>query len=278
MTGKIGIMQGRLVPPVGDRIQAFPSKLWREEFAAAQRAGLAAIEWIYDVDGDDVNPIASDEGIAEMLDLSRSTNVRVDSLCADYFMPEPLLKGTVDERSSRVSRLVWLLDRCVLAGLSRIVLPFVDNSKVHGDYEIAELVSFLKSAVVWAAERKLELHLETSLAPELFALVMNSVNHPSLKVNYDSGNSSSLGFDVDEEFAAYGSFIGSVHIKDRQLGGSTVPLGQGDADFGKLARNLKTLPYRGDFILQVARDVSGDEVNWARCNRAFVGQLLARDF
>lgn len=278
MARKIGIMQGRLVPPVGGGIQAFPSRQWREEFAAAKRAELAAIEWIYDVDGDDVNPIASDEGIEEMLDLSRTTKVKVDSLCADYFMPEPLIKGSADERRNRVTKLVWLLDRCVAARISRVVLPFVDNSKVQGDDEIAALINFLKSAVVWAAERNLELHLETSLAPGLFAFVMNSVNHPSLKVNYDSGNSSSLGFDADEEFAAYGPHIGSVHIKDRILGGTTVPLGQGDTDFDKLARNLKQLNYDGDLILQVARDVSGEEVKWACRNREFVEKLLARQF
>ena len=278
MARKIGIMQGRLVPPVGGSIQAFPSKQWREEFAAAQRAELAAIEWIYDVDGDEVNPIASDDGIREILDLSRMTKVKVESLCADYFMPEPLLQGSADVRQTRVAKLVWLLDRCVAARINRIVLPFVDNSKVQGNGEIAELIDFLKSAVVWAAERNLELHLETSLAPGPFAFVMNSVNHPSLKVNYDSGNSSSLGFDADEEFAAYGSFIGSVHIKDRILGGTTVPLGQGDADFDKLARNLKQLRYDGDFILQVARDAPGDEVKWACRNREFVEKLLTRQF
>ena len=54
MTGQIlpsiGIMQGRLVPPVKGRIQAFPSERWRDEFALAQQAGLQAIEWIYDLD------------------------------------------------------------------------------------------------------------------------------------------------------------------------------------------------------------------------------------
>ena len=36
-----------------------------------------------------------------------------------------------------------------------------------------------------------------------------------IKVNYDSGNSASLGYDPTDEFAAYGERVGSVHIKDR---------------------------------------------------------------
>ena len=54
------------------------------------------------------------------------------------------------------------------------------------------------------------------------------------------------------------------------MGGSTVAPGTGDADFPALAESLKMVGYSGDFILQVARGVSGDEVNWIRQNREFV--------
>ena len=50
----------------------------------------------------------------------------------------------------------------------------------------------------------MELHLETSLNPQRFAELLAKVPHPMLKVNYDSGNSSSLGYHPRDEFAAYG--------------------------------------------------------------------------
>jgi hexulose-6-phosphate isomerase len=120
-----------------------------------------------------------------------------------------------------------------------------------------------------------ELHLETSLAPEPFADLLARLPHPSVKVNYDSGNSASLGYRPREEFGAYGARVGSVHIKDRLLGGSTVPLGSGDADFAALFRCLDDVAYQGDFVLQVARGVGGDEVAWARHNRGFLDSLHA---
>ena len=56
-----------------------------------------------------------------------------------------------------------------------------------------------------------------------------------VKVNYDTGNSSGLGFIAKDEFAAYGDRIGSIHIKDRLRkpdgGVATKPLGEGSADF-----------------------------------------------
>jgi hypothetical protein len=97
-----------------------------------------------------------------------------------------------------------------------------------------------------------------------FQSFLKEIEHPLIKVNYDSGNSSALGFKPMEEFAAYGERIGSFHIKDRILGGQTVPLGQGSADFAKLRACLVNFDYRGDFVLQVARGANGDELSWIK--------------
>jgi sugar phosphate isomerase/epimerase len=54
-----------------------------------------------------------------------------------------------------------------------------------------------------------------------------------------------------------------------------VPLGTGDADLPALFSCLREVGYAGDIILQVARDVPGDEVAWARSNRRVVEDHLA---
>jgi hexulose-6-phosphate isomerase len=95
-----------------------------------------------------------------------------------------------------------------------------------------------------------------------------------LKANYDSGNSASLGYRPADEFAAYGQQIGSIHIKDRVRGGGTVPLGTGSADFDCLFECIRKVGYAGDYILQVAREVPGNEVIWAAQNRQFVERRL----
>ncbi len=94
-------------------------------------------------------------------------------------------------------------------------------------------------------------------------------------VNYDSGNSASLGYRPEDEFAAYGARVGSVHIKDRVRGGGTVPLGTGDTDFLSLFACLRDLGYGGDYVMQAARGTAGDELAWARRNLAFVRHLIA---
>jgi hexulose-6-phosphate isomerase len=95
-----------------------------------------------------------------------------------------------------------------------------------------------------------------------------------LKVNWDSGNSSGLGFVAREEFAAYGDRIGSIHIKDRlrkPAGGvESRPLGQGSADFEDVFACLRKIGYNGGVTLQVARGAENDEVAFIKEQLAFV--------
>ncbi len=270
----IGIMQGRLVPPTDDRIQCFPRDRWQDEFSLAMKANLNCIEWIHDQYGADINPIATDAGVAQMKSLVKSSGVQILSLCADTFMDLPLLRITESELDERLSLLEWLLYRCEQVGINRLVLPFVDASRINTDNEMQMVSAALNRALQTAEKTGVEIHLETSLTPARFAELLSTIPDPMLKVNYDSGNSSSLGYLPREEFAAYGSRIGSIHIKDRMLGGSTVSLGTGNADFHALADCLDAVNYQGDIILQVARGKVGDEVVWAGLNRQFVMKYI----
>jgi L-ribulose-5-phosphate 3-epimerase len=276
---RIAVMQGRILPPSDGCFQCFPRKHWREEFPLAAEAGIDAIEWIYDSPGESDNPLGTDSGLAEMRLLSGKCSIAVVSVCADYFMECPLAKAGAAESEERINKLSWLLDRCKLAGIRRIVLPFVDNSGIDSDAEEAQVVQVLRRVLGHAEKADIELHLETSLDPKRFASLLAKLPHLYLKANYDSGNSASLGYDVREEIAAYGDRIGSVHIKDRVRGGGTVPLGTGNAEIPVLLSLLFRMGYKGDFVMQIARGEAGKELAWIRHNREVVlNQLQAAGF
>jgi hexulose-6-phosphate isomerase len=268
----LGIMQGRLLPPEGNTIQAFPRARWAEEPALAAQVGLSTIEWIWDSWGLEVNPLGSDEGISRIQALARASGIEVRSVCADYFMDQTLVRAG-SERSSRLAHLLALIARAARLGARRVVLPFVDSSEIRTTEEEAEVAGLVLEAAVEAERHGVELHLETSLSPEAFRRLLDRADHPAIRVNYDAGNSASLGYRPEEELDAYGHRLGSVHVKDRKLRGGTVPLGLGDADLPGLFRRLRRLRYEGDFILQVARGRAGEEVAWARANRARVERL-----
>jgi hexulose-6-phosphate isomerase len=256
------------------RIQAFPRGRWAEEFPRAASAGLDVIEWIFDTYGLAANPIETDEGLACIKQLVGIHGISIRSACADYFMDRAFVRATESERCERRERLEWLLGRAAQIGITRLVLPFVDQSAIRDEADRDAVIETLERVLPAAHRQGVELHLETSLPPDDFAALLARVPDPFVRVNYDSGNSSSLGYRPREELAAYGNRLGSVHIKDRVRGGGTVPLGEGHADFAELFRELRRIAYQGDFVLQVARGNPEDEVAWARQNRAFVERYL----
>jgi len=269
-TSRLGIMQGRLLPPIDDRVQCFPVDQWRAEFPRAGEAGLQCIEWIWGAFGTDACLIETDDGIAEIQELSSRHGVSVLSICANYFMENPLVRARAEESERRLDALCRLMRRGSRLGVNRIVAPFLDASRIETETEMREVIDLLLRATDVAEETGVALHLETSLPPQGVAEMLRRLPTPMIKINYDTGNSASLGYRPEEEFSVYGDRIGSVHIKDRRSGGGTVPLGTGVVSFQKVFDGLKGVGYAGDFILEAARGIPGEEVSWLRHYRAIL--------
>jgi hexulose-6-phosphate isomerase len=260
---------------VGGCIQSFPVDTWREEFPRAREAGLDCIEWIYETGTDTVNPLRTDEGVAEIRRLAKASGVAVWSICADYYMVERLVASDGTAQPEVVEHLRWLMERAGALGAHYIVLPFVDSSSLRSPQEIEGLQSVLRSVIPTAERAGVKLHLETDLQPADLVAVLRSTNHPLVRANYDIGNSASLGYDPVEELTFLGPWLGSVHVKDRLLGGGTVPLGTGAADFATCFRLIHTAGFRGPFILQTAREEGLSEIELAVRNRLFAEEQLA---
>jgi len=271
-----GIMQGRLSPPEEGRFQSFPRHHWRQEFALACEAGIDYIEWIYDDYGATANPLTTDAGMDELNSLKEIYGIATPALCGDWFMDFPFLRCTDAERQQRQHFLNALLRAAGKIGAKRMVLPFVDISKIETEAEKEIVLAVLNEALPTVEETGVELHLETDFNPADFAAFLARIPHSMVKVNYDTGNSSGLGYVATEEFAAYGPRIGSIHIKDRyrkpEGGIETRPLGQGNADFDNIFTAIRSIGYTGGLTLQVARGEPGDEVNFIRQQLAFLKQ------
>lgn len=268
-------MQGRLLPPEGGRIQSFPAAHWREEFPLAAACGLDRIEWIVDHPDWEANPLMSAPGRSEISALAESTGVRVRSACADLFMPTPLHSCSGLERERREEWLARIVAASGAMGLEHVDVPFVDASAIPDERAFDEVAQVFRRAGPRAADAGLLLCLETSLPPARFRDLLEAVDHPAVRANHDIGNSASLGWPAAEEFAAIGRWVSCVHIKDRVRGGTTVPLGKGDADFPAAFAALKACGYPGHFVMQVARGPVGDEAAWVKANAAESRRMIA---
>jgi L-ribulose-5-phosphate 3-epimerase len=271
----IGIMQGRLLPPVDGRFQAFPARRWREEFPKAAAAGLSCIEWIFEKPNEERNPLRHDEGLAEVERIAGETNVGVRSICADYYMTEQLLHPDGSRNGPNVAHLEWLVGQAAQLKATYVVLPFVDSSSLKTPQRIAGAIELLREVAPRAGPGSVELHIECDLPPPAFRDLLERVAQPNVKANYDIGNSASLGYRPCEELPAIGPYLGSVHVKDRQRAGGTVPIGSGSADLPQAFRHIRSAGFARWLILQVAREEELDHVALARRNRLLVERLWA---
>jgi len=251
---EIGVMQGRLLPQVNGRIQAFPWEHWREEFELARQHGFRSIEFIFEAEGFERNPIYTEAGIAEIQRRIDVTGVPVSAICADYFMDRPFFRVGTQEREDSVRVLCRLIEAAARIGAQRVEIPCVDHASIQTDEDKRSLVAFVSRCFPVAERCSIEVVFETSLPPEEFRELLERFSHPLVRANYDTGNSASLGYDPVQELTILGSLVANIHIKDRVFHGCTVPLGTGNANFPAIFRTLAEIRYQGPFILQTARD------------------------
>jgi L-ribulose-5-phosphate 3-epimerase len=260
MQNKLGVMQGRLLPKYQGRYQAFPVGSWQSEFNIAKHCGIDLIEFILDYNDSEDNPLLSDNGVVLIKNLTKESGISVKTICADYFMEAPL--HSVDESIAKKS--LEVLKRLILSssnlGVTDIVIPCVDHSSLESKEAVSRFVQQITKIINLIEEKNINLSLETDLAPKPFVKLLNQLNSKNITVNYDIGNSASLGFDSDYELDAYGARISDIHIKDRILNGGPVMLGEGNADFDKFFNKLKFFDYQGPFIMQAYRDEEGVEI------------------
>jgi len=257
---KIGVMQGRLLPKYKGRYQAHPVNYWAGEFQTASKLALDLIEFIVDYNDFDANPLLSDSGLNELLGKIQETSVKVSTICADYFMEAPLHSKsliTSDQSHEVLKKLIAVSGKI---GVTDIVVPCVDQSRLENNRDKDFFVKQIDSLGQNLAESKVNISIESDLNPEEISNLLSKFESANVRINYDIGNSASLGFDPSEEIDAYGDKISDVHIKDRVLHGGPVELGTGVADFDKVFKKLRDIKYSGPFIMQAYRDDEGVEI------------------
>lgn len=257
MIENLGVMQGRLLPKYQGRYQAHPVGYWQNEFAIAKELGLNLIEFIIDYDQAEKNPLIQPAGLKEILEISEQTGIQVKTVCADYFMEAPLNSESSEIGAKSSQFLQKLLINANKLGITDIVIPCVDQAALKNKAHMVRFIKNIGPARELAEKFDIHLALETDLPPNRLVAFLEALDSKIFTVNYDTGNSASLGYDPVEELAAYGERISDIHLKDRVKGGNSVELGTGDADFKRFFTALAQVRYTGPLIMQAYRDEEG---------------------
>jgi hexulose-6-phosphate isomerase len=272
---RIGFVQGRLSPQVNGKIQAFPWEHWRAEFAAAQRLGFGLMEWTLDLERLHENPFMTAAGQAEIRALKSRHGVEVASLTGDFFMQAPFHRAQGAARERCLRDLHAVCEACAALSVRYLVIPLVDGGRIDRPEVEADVLRTFGGMAPRLQQLGVSVAFESDYAPDALASFIGHLPKDIFGINYDVGNSASLGFDPISEIGAFGERILNVHVKDRVRGGTTVPLGTGNADFVAVFSALRRARYSGDFILQTARAADGNHESALRLYRDMTRRWIA---
>lgn len=254
MSYPLGYVQGRLLEMPKRGYQAFPLENWHQEFALAKHRSLSHVEWVVDTYTLHSNPLVT--STEEVLALSQQNDIAISVICLDFLM---------FTKEISVSQALASSMRYVRAGAevgaNYVLLPLVDGSStLKKNMDINVAFDLTRQIADEANSLELQVLLELDLPPQGVTRFLEELGVEAL-INYDIGNSASLGYQWEDEVSEYGSRIGSLHIKDRYLGGGPAILGEGNSDWiGMLGWWLGNNVTSGPTTMQTFRDENGLEV------------------
>jgi len=252
----------------------FPWTCWEKEFAAAASIGLSLMEWTLDAERLFENPLMTPEGRANIRALMSEHAIGIPSLTGDCFMQEPFWKSEGEDLTQRLDALERIIVACGELGIRYVVVPLVDAGSLTCAAERRSLQDHLQRFVPLLREKGVMVVLESDFNPANLRSFIDEFPEDCVGVNYDMGNSASLGWNPAQEIPVLASRIKNVHVKDRSFRGGTVPLGQGAVVFGVVFGALAAAHYRGNFILQTARAADCEHVSVLKTYADFVSQAI----
>ena len=235
---KIGIIQGRLSPPV-EGFQETP-KNWQKEFEYLKQLNMNHIEWVVTKKSFSTNPIFFED----------LTDYSISSVCADN-----IIDRKIDNHEFLLDNIVPLCKVAQKNNIKNITLPLLEDSSVENSNKRDNFCTTLK--YISSTFQDLNFLIEAELGIEELREILN-VNS-NIYVTYDTGNITSFGLSHDEYINSFLPKIKNVHLKDRTKSGHTVAPFSGDTDFYLILKKLVDMNYNCLYTLQTARGPSGRE-------------------
>ena len=242
-------MQGRLSPQIGQSIQAFPIESWQSEFSLANDLGLDGIEWTVDLVNYQNHPLFCGKYILHnFIGGSKSKFVT-----CDFYMQANLYENVSKNLGIVKEILFELISSKALGTGSTLVIPLVDQGAPRSDLHWKIVLSLFSEITPLLQQYNSQIVFELEISPDDQNKFLCNFDPNRFGINYDIGNSASLGWDPVDEIIKLGNNIKHIHVKDRILNGTTVPLGTGNADFKKVVDSLDKIGYKNNYTLQCAR-------------------------
>lgn len=170
----------------------------------------------------------------------------------------------------------WLeqtIDAAKDLGAKVILVAFFGKGSLLAEGKLKQadvnvVVERLKAAAPRAERSGVILAIENTLSARQNAEILDRIDHPAVRIYYDVGNSTGLGYDVPAEIRFLKDRIAQIHFKDNPH-----YLGEGKVRFAPIAAAIEEIGYQGWIVLETTSP-SKDRVADAQRNAAYVRKLF----
>lgn len=272
---KFILVQGRGLRQIRNSLQYFPEN-WEEEFPIISQLGFDGIEWIYDKESENDNPILFESGRDKMVRVSADNKIDLENIVLDWYMSSPILVEDQFTVEQKIEKLILLIENSSKVGFKRIIFPLLEKNNINSNDKKIKFVNVIKKISKHLENHKMQLHLETSLSPNDEFDLLKKIDHPNIYICYDMGNSAAYGYEPKSSINKIKEFLGTVHIKDRMKDGLSVPLGKGSVDFMSVFNSLREIQFSGPYSFQVYRNKDSNNVEVLRNSLMFINSIINR--
>lgn len=273
---KIGFVQGRLLESEKkNTIQFFPSKNWKKEIKIAIKNNINLIEWTVNIENIKKNPIYNEKLLGELINFKKKNNIKINSVTCDFFMQNPFYKlRSNKEKNKNLEILKKVIKNGQKVGIKLFIVPLVDNSSIKNYNQEKEItLVFNDKNFLKLLKKKSQILFESDYPPKKIIKFIKKFNLKKIGINYDTGNSACLDYDLNKE-RAYFKYVKNIHIKDRLKNGPSVRLGHGNWNYICFFNILKKIKYNHNLILQTARAKNGNHIEEINYSKKFILNLL----
>ena len=258
---RFGMVQGRLTQSPSGRLQWFPQEAWQDEFEIASDLGINYIELIAEVQHNKNNPIWTNDGIDQIKQLVKKSDLTLHALCNDYIVEHSFLDEDVIQQN------IDLIEQGKKIGVEKYIMPLFESSELSAD-NMQDYIEPLKRVAKVAYSGNITVCLETILTGQELIKLLKLIDLPNVKVVYDTGNRVAFGHDLASDIRLLSDYIAHVHIKDKNSDNENVLLGTGLVNFENVFDALHDINYSGPFTFETTR--GSNPIETAKYNMSLV--------
>ncbi|MBR6504167.1 MAG: TIM barrel protein [Clostridia bacterium] len=244
----LGIIQGRLTK--SEELQQFPCE-WKKEFEIARESGYSYIELIRDIEYNPINPLWNDKLELEDINVEAvKQGVATRVICDDYIQKCDWNKITPEQYSN----IIDILYKAKKVNANIIVFPLFQKASIT-DTSKNNFITIINKIANIAELLNIKIALEITDTEKRIIDLINDIKSNNVGICFDTGNLIGAGYNPVEYLnndSIYNKII-HIHIKDRNIKGENVVLGEGLVDFEKVVSLLLEKNYKGCLTTETSR-------------------------